>query len=90
MKRIGNLFDRVISIENLQLADQKARKGKLRSYGVQMHDKNRDANILALHESLKTERSERPNIISSPYTSRKKGKFTVCPIIPTVSCTMPL
>lgn len=53
MKRIGNLFDRVISIENLQLADQKARKGKLRSYGVQMHDKNRDANILALHESLK-------------------------------------
>lgn len=53
MKRIGNLFDRVISIENLQLADQKARKGKLRSYGVQMHDKNRDANIIALHESLK-------------------------------------
>lgn len=53
MKRIGNLFEKVISLENLKLADEKARKGKLRSYGVQQHDKNRDANILALHESLK-------------------------------------
>ena len=53
MKRIGNLFEKVISLENLKLADEKARKGKLHSYGVQQHDKNRDANILALHESLK-------------------------------------
>ena len=53
MKRMGNLFDKVISIDNLKLADEKARKGKLHSYGVQMHDKNREANILALHESLK-------------------------------------
>ena len=50
---MGNLFDKVISIDNLKLADEKARKGKLHSYGVQMHDKNREANILALHESLK-------------------------------------
>ena len=53
MKRIGNLFDQIISIENLRLADEKARKGKLRSYGVRVHDKNREANILALHEKLK-------------------------------------
>lgn len=53
MKRIGNLFEKVIAIDNLKLADEKARKGKLHSYGVQMHDKNREANILALHESLK-------------------------------------
>lgn len=73
MKRIGNLFDRVISIENLRLADEKARKGKLRSYGVQIHDKNRDANIIALHESLKTAHSKHPNIMFSPYMNRKKG-----------------
>ena len=48
---MGNLFDKVISIDNLKLADEKARKGKLHSYGVQMHDKNREANILALHVS---------------------------------------
>ena len=55
MKRIGNLYDKVISIENLQLADEKARKGKLRTYGVQIHDKNREANLLSLHESLKNQ-----------------------------------
>lgn len=53
MKRIGNLYERIISIENLELADQKARRGKLRTYGVQCHDKSREANILALHEALK-------------------------------------
>jgi retron-type reverse transcriptase len=53
MKRIGNLYDKIISIENLQLADEKARKGKLKSYGVVRHDKNREQNILRLHEMLK-------------------------------------
>jgi len=38
MKRIGNLYEKVCSIENLQLADEKARKGKLRTYGVIEHD----------------------------------------------------
>ena len=40
MKRIGNLYEKICSIENLQLADEKARKGKLRTYGVLEHDKN--------------------------------------------------
>lgn len=53
MKRHGNLFDQVISLDNLRAADETARKGKLRSYGVRLHDKNREANILALHEQLK-------------------------------------
>lgn len=55
MKKIGNLYDSIISIENLKLADEKARKGKLHSYGVQVHDKNRESNILSLHESLKNQ-----------------------------------
>ena len=53
MKRIGNLYEKIISIENLNLADEKARKGKLTSYGVKKHDKNKDENILLLHEMLK-------------------------------------
>ncbi len=53
MKRIGNLYERIISIDNLRLADEKARKGKLQSYGVRVHDRNREANILALHDTLK-------------------------------------
>lgn len=54
MKRIGNLYDKIISVENLRLADKKARRGKSHSYGVMAHDKNRDANIFALHEALLT------------------------------------
>lgn len=53
MKRYNNLYEQVYSIENLKLADQKARKGKAMQYGVQLHCKNEDANILKLHEMLK-------------------------------------
>lgn len=53
MKRVNNLYDQIISLENLRLADDKARKGKLKTYGVKLHDRNREANLLALHEALK-------------------------------------
>lgn len=54
MKRIGNLYDKIISLDNLRLADSKARRGKSNSYGVELHDRNREANLLALHEALIT------------------------------------
>lgn len=53
MKRIGNLYEQIISIDNLQKADDLARKGKKNSYGVIIHDKNREINIVTLHELLK-------------------------------------
>jgi retron-type reverse transcriptase len=53
MKRIGNLYEKIISIENLQLAEAKAQQGKSKQYGVRLHNKNREANIQALHEMLK-------------------------------------
>ncbi len=43
----------MISVENLQLADQIARKGKSKQPGVIAHDKNREENILQLHKMLK-------------------------------------
>ena len=52
MKRIGNIYQQVCSLENLQLADAKARKGKAWQYGVRLHDKNREANIVSLREML--------------------------------------
>ncbi len=54
MKRIGNLYDKIISMDNLRLADEKARRGKHRTYGVRHHDKNREANIQALYDQLLT------------------------------------
>ncbi len=64
MKRIGNLYAKICSIKNLQLADSIARKGKLKQPGVVEHDKARDANILALHEALINHR-----YITSEYTT---------------------
>nr|WP_299385563.1 RNA-directed DNA polymerase [Allomuricauda sp.] len=53
MKRIGNIFEKIVSIENLRLADANAQKGKSNQYGVLLHNKNRETNILALHTCLK-------------------------------------
>src|SRR6185436_12681839 len=66
MKRHGNLFQQICSIENLMLADEKARKGKAHQYGVQLHDRNREANILQLREQLLSKRFR-----TSSYTSFK-------------------
>jgi RNA-directed DNA polymerase len=52
MKRINNLYEQIYSIDNLYLADQKARKGK-NSHGIRIHDKDSDANIWALHLMLR-------------------------------------
>ncbi len=52
MKRLGNLFEKIVSIENLELADLKARKGKSKQYGVIAHDKNRVENIKLLRQRL--------------------------------------
>ena len=52
MKRLNNLYIKICSINNLQLADKKARKGKKQQYGVIAHDKNREANIILLQEML--------------------------------------
>ncbi len=54
MIRIGNLYANIISLDNLRVADVKARKGKLRSHGVRLHDQHRERNILALQKQLQT------------------------------------
>jgi retron-type reverse transcriptase len=53
LKRFGNLYNKIISIDNLRLADKTAMKGKLMQYGVKHHLKNQERNIQALHELLK-------------------------------------
>lgn len=53
MKRIANIFESVVSIENLMLADSIAQKGKSNQYGVRLHNKNRISNINSLNKLLK-------------------------------------
>lgn len=63
MKRFNNLYERICSVENLKLADEKARRGKVNTPGVRIHDENREANINALYEMLKNKTYK-----TSPYT----------------------
>jgi retron-type reverse transcriptase len=62
MKRIGNLYHKICSVENLQLADKNARKGKTRSVGVRIHDAMQEENIQDLHQALKNKTFK-----TSPY-----------------------
>lgn len=64
MKRIGNLCDKICTFENLYEADEKARKGKMRTYGVKVHDKNRTENLLKLRDELLT-----GTFKTSPYST---------------------
>lgn len=54
MKRYGNLYDTIISLDNLRLADNRARRRKCHTYGVKLHDRNREENLQQLHEQLKS------------------------------------
>lgn len=52
MKRIGDLYSKVCSLENLQLADKKASKGKSTQPGVIQFNKNAEQNLELLRETL--------------------------------------
>lgn len=67
MKRIDNLYDKICSIENLKLADKRARKGKSKQKGVINHDLNREANIQNLHYLL----------VNQEYKTSKYTIFTI-------------
>lgn len=66
MNRIGNIYEQVYSIENLELADKRAGKGKALQNGVIKHRQNSQENITALHEMLKNK-----SFTTSAYTTFK-------------------
>jgi RNA-directed DNA polymerase len=52
MKRLNNLYEGICSMENLELAVKKARKGKRNQYGVKAFDKNPENNLILLQSML--------------------------------------
>jgi retron-type reverse transcriptase len=52
MKRKNNLYEKIYSLENLQLADSIARKGKSGKYDLAAFDENKEENILKLQQML--------------------------------------
>lgn len=54
MKRIGNIYDKICSLENIQQAYINAKKNKKSSYGVKVFDKDKEMNLKLLHTELTT------------------------------------
>lgn len=66
MKRFKNIYQQIISIENLTLAESKARKGKSKQYGVKIFDRNLQDNLVDLNKMLFEK-----NYQTSEYTTFK-------------------
>jgi hypothetical protein len=52
MRRHGNLWEKIVTTENLALAYQRARKGKRWQYKVQNFEKNLEGNLERIKQSL--------------------------------------
>lgn len=64
MKRVGNIYQQICSLENLHQADAIAQKGKKNQSGVLQHNLHREENLLSLHQMLLTKTYH-----TSPYTT---------------------
>lgn len=52
MKRINHLYEQICDIGNLRRADYLASRGKSHQYGVQVHGRNQEENLLRLQNML--------------------------------------
>lgn len=66
MKRINNVYDKICDLDNIEEADNKARKCKRKQYGVIKHDKNRAEDNFGLFLDLSLE-----NYKTSKYSTFK-------------------
>lgn len=82
MKRIGNLFDKICAIENLMLADEKARKGKANQHSIVAHDKNKDEDIQQLHQLLITQQFANSRYKQFVIFEPKRREISVLPYFP--------
>lgn len=82
MKRINNLYEKIITIENLELADKKAQKGKKKQYGVIQHNKNKKDNILKLHTTLKNDGYKTSNYTTFKVYEPKEREIFKLPFYP--------
>lgn len=51
-KRLGNLHSKICRLDNIELADDNARKHKNKNWGIKKHDKHKDEDNIKLLESL--------------------------------------
>lgn len=66
MKRYGNLFEKIIDVDNLRLAHKNARRGKTYYQDVKIVDNDLDKFLWQLHDSLKNK-----TFSTSEYTTKQ-------------------
>ena len=52
MKRAGNLFEKIVDMDNLRLADKKARRNKAYTREIREHDKHAEEDLEKIRQSL--------------------------------------
>jgi retron-type reverse transcriptase len=67
MKRYNNLFEKIISIDNLYIADKKARKNKSNRSDIKEFDKHKD-NLLVRLQSI---------LVEQAYVTSKYSTFII-------------
>jgi len=67
MKRFGNLYESITSLENLYKAEKKARKGKSKNKEIKRYIQNLDENILELYNELQ----------NNTYTTSEYSHFII-------------
>ena len=83
MKRFGNLYCQIYSLENLRLAHQNAKKGKLHYSEVKIVDSDPEKYLTEIHEMLKnkTYRTSEYKIFTK-FDGKKEREIYVLPYYP--------
>ncbi|UWF84191.1 MAG: MatK/TrnK amino terminal region [Bacteriophage sp.] len=75
MKRYSGLHDKLCTIENIEVADDNARKNKNKKYGINKHDKNRQYENEDLVDKLFNLKYKLLNIVYIKYMNQKNVLF---------------
>lgn len=83
MKRYNGLHDKLCTIENIEVADDNARKNKNKKYGINKHDKNRqyeneDLTHALIRKSIKYKIIRLVNSYLNREIDRKEFKIRMC------------
>lgn len=82
MKRTGNVYQQIISLENLRQADEAAQRGKSNQRGIIIHNENRELNILALHKALDNKIYKTSRYRTFTIYEKKKREISSLPYYP--------
>lgn len=80
MKRLTNIFDKIVCVENLEIAYEAARKNGSKKLEVEEFDKFKDRNLLCLHERLKNKKFTTSKY--KHYTIKDRGKERIISDLP--------